>query len=127
MMKKSIVRPETSQLAENALKEHKKKVGEVILVAITPRTTIELPANLSQAESVSLLFSTAFDMSVDLNILDNEIKTRNDIVHRFGHTKKGEEICFIKDNVLFLIAKVNNIVEKIAKEMKATLVKGMTE
>lgn len=50
MMKKSIVRPETSQLAENALKEHKKKVGEVILVAITPRTTIELPANLSQAE-----------------------------------------------------------------------------
>lgn len=50
MMKKSIIRPETSQLAENALKEHKKKVGEVILVAITPRTTIELPANLSQAE-----------------------------------------------------------------------------
>lgn len=49
-MKKSIVRPETNQLAENALKEHKKKVGEVILVAITPRTTIELPANLSQAE-----------------------------------------------------------------------------
>ena len=33
-MKKSIVRPETSQLAENALKEHKKKVGEVILVAL---------------------------------------------------------------------------------------------
>ena len=27
-----------------------RKVGEVILVAITPRTTIELPANLSQAE-----------------------------------------------------------------------------
>ena len=50
MMKKSIVRPETNQLAENALKEHKKKDGEVILVAITPRTTIELPANLSQAE-----------------------------------------------------------------------------
>ena len=50
MMKKSIVRPETSQLAENALKEHKKKVGEVILVAITPRTTIQLPPNLSQPE-----------------------------------------------------------------------------
>ena len=50
MMKKSIVRPETSQLAENALKEHKKKVGEVILVAISPRRTIERPATLSQAE-----------------------------------------------------------------------------
>ena len=44
MMKKSIIRPETgssNQLTENAIKEHKKKVGEV---------TIELPANLSQAE-----------------------------------------------------------------------------
>lgn len=53
MMKKSIIRPETGssyQLTENALREHKKKVGEVILVAITPRTTIELPAYLSQAE-----------------------------------------------------------------------------
>ena len=53
MMKKSIIRPETgssNQLTENAIKEHKKKVGEVILVAITPQTTIELPAHLSQAE-----------------------------------------------------------------------------
>lgn len=53
MMKKSIIRPETgssNQLTKNAIKEHKKKVGEVILVAITPRTTIELPAHLSQAE-----------------------------------------------------------------------------
>ena len=53
MMKKSIIRPETgssNQLTENAIKEHKKKVGEVILVAITPRTTIELPAHLSQVE-----------------------------------------------------------------------------
>lgn len=53
MMKKNIIRPETgssNQLTENAIKEHKKKVGEVILVAITPRTTIELPAHLSQAE-----------------------------------------------------------------------------
>lgn len=53
MMKKSIIRPEigsSNQLTENALKEHKKRVGEVILVHITPRTTIELPAHFSQAE-----------------------------------------------------------------------------
>lgn len=31
MMKKSIVRPETSQLAENALKEHKKKLEKLFL------------------------------------------------------------------------------------------------
>lgn len=52
MMKKNI-RQETNasnQITENALKEHKKRVGEVILVAITPRTTIELPANLSPDE-----------------------------------------------------------------------------
>ncbi len=40
----------SSQLTKNALKEHKKRVGEVVLVAISSRTTIELPANLSQAE-----------------------------------------------------------------------------
>ena len=40
----------SSQLTKNALKEHKKRVGEVVLVAISPRTTIELPANRSQAE-----------------------------------------------------------------------------
>lgn len=31
MMKKSIVRPETSQLAENTLKEHKKKLEKLFL------------------------------------------------------------------------------------------------
>ena len=53
MMKKSIIRPETgspNQLTETAIIAPKKKVGEVIIVEITPRTTIELPAHLSQAE-----------------------------------------------------------------------------
>ena len=71
MMKKSIVRPETNQLAENALKEHKKKVGEVILVAITPRTTIELPANLSQAEIAERVDCTVPKYnSVDFSSID---------------------------------------------------------
>jgi len=46
-------------LSLHALKEHKKKVGEVILVAITPRTTIELPANLSQAEIAEAMNNAA--------------------------------------------------------------------
>lgn len=53
MMKKGMIRPESiasNQLIENTLKEHKKRVGEVVLIAITPRTTIELPAHLSQTE-----------------------------------------------------------------------------
>lgn len=40
----------SNQLIENSLKEYKKSVGEVILIAISPRTTIELPAHLTQAE-----------------------------------------------------------------------------
>lgn len=40
----------SSQLTENAIKEYKKGLGEMILVAITPRTTIELPANLTKEE-----------------------------------------------------------------------------
>jgi len=36
--------------AELALKEIKEKSGDMILIAISNRTTIELPAHLSQAE-----------------------------------------------------------------------------
>jgi hypothetical protein len=35
---------------ESLLKEIKEKAGEVVRIAITDRTTIELPAHLSQAE-----------------------------------------------------------------------------
>lgn len=49
-MKKENVMVSSNQLTQNALKEHKRKVGEVVLVAISPRTTIELPASLSLEE-----------------------------------------------------------------------------
>lgn len=39
-----------SQYTEIAIKEYKKKQGDMIQVAITPRTTIELPAHLTQDE-----------------------------------------------------------------------------
>lgn len=39
-----------NQLIENSLKEYKKSIGEVVLIAVGPRTTIELPASLTQAE-----------------------------------------------------------------------------
>lgn len=54
MMKKSnVMRSEmysSGQMTENVLKEYKKSIGDVIMVAITPRTSIELPAHLSKAE-----------------------------------------------------------------------------
>ena len=46
-------RNQANQLIENSLKEYKKSIGEVILVSVGPRTTIELPASLTQAERES--------------------------------------------------------------------------
>ena len=53
MKKGNMIRSEmnsSNQLTENVLKEYKKSVGDVVLVAISTRTSIELPAHLSQAE-----------------------------------------------------------------------------
>lgn len=43
-------RQSSAQTIENALKEHKKRVGEVVHVTISARTTFEFPAHLSEAE-----------------------------------------------------------------------------
>ena len=48
IMKTGVISP--NQQAENMLNDYKKKVGEVVLVAITPRTTIELPASPAERE-----------------------------------------------------------------------------
>lgn len=53
MEKDKVIRSErisSNQLAENALKEYKKRIGEVVHVAISARTTFEFPAHLSQEE-----------------------------------------------------------------------------
>lgn len=52
MKKGSVVREfaSSSQMTEHAIKEYKKGLGDVVLVAVSARTTIELPAHLSQAE-----------------------------------------------------------------------------
>jgi hypothetical protein len=44
------VRTSVAQQAESVLKNAKEKAGDVIHVSISERTTIELPANLSQEE-----------------------------------------------------------------------------
>lgn len=48
-----MARTEVNQLNKSTkqiLKEHKERVGDVVLVKITDRTTIELPAGLSREE-----------------------------------------------------------------------------
>ena len=47
------VRPEkyqSMQSVDNVLKEYKKKVGEVVHVTISARTTFEFPADMPQEE-----------------------------------------------------------------------------
>lgn len=43
-------RTSANQQVESLLKDIKKQAGDVVLVQITDRTTIELPAHLSQEE-----------------------------------------------------------------------------
>lgn len=53
MGKENVIRPERqspAQVIENAIKDHKKRVGKVEHVAISSRTTFEFPAGLSQEE-----------------------------------------------------------------------------
>ena len=50
----------SSQFTANVIKEYKKGLGDVVLVAITPRTTIELPAHLTQAEITSRIILPFF-------------------------------------------------------------------
>lgn len=53
MEKSHTVRSErlsSAQQIEGALKEHKKRVGETVHVAISSRTTFEFPVNLSLEE-----------------------------------------------------------------------------
>ena len=44
-------RNQANQLIENSLKEYKKSIGEVILVSVGPRTTIELPSDTGRERS----------------------------------------------------------------------------
>ncbi|MDL2262949.1 hypothetical protein LJC11_05565 [Bacteroidales bacterium OttesenSCG-928-I21] len=41
---------DSSQQTKKTLQEHKNKTGEMVYVSISPRTTIGLPAHLSQEE-----------------------------------------------------------------------------
>ena len=45
----------SSQFTANVIKEYKKGLGDVVLVAITPRTTIELPQSETLGDCVKIL------------------------------------------------------------------------
>lgn len=68
---------------------------------------------------VKKLFKAAFNINVNLKLLEEELDTRNDIAHRFGHTTTGREVTVTADDVKALIAKVDKIVHKTAAQINA--------
>lgn len=70
-------------------------------------------------KAVKGLFQEAFGVNVDLSPLDNELKIRNDIMHRFGHTESGEDITVTVDDINALIAKIDCVVQQTERQISA--------
>ena len=70
--------------------------------------------NIKQVKDI---FFNAFDINVDLGILEDEINMRNDITHRMGYTVKGKAIVITDSDVLALIGKIDKIVESLTLEI----------
>lgn len=68
---------------------------------------------------VRVLFQEAFGIDVDLSLLENELKIRNDIIHRFGHTDSGVDIDVTVDDITALITKVDGLVRETAKQISS--------
>ena len=69
-------------------------------------------------EQIKTIFYTAFDINVDLSCLDYEIDIRQDIVHRVGYNKKGDNVQITKDDILALNDKIDKLVEDITLKIK---------
>ena len=65
------------------------------------------------ATLVGKIYKAAFDMDVDLNNIEDELKIRHDIVHRAGYTKEDRLIQITKDDVMALKDKIDYLVDNI--------------
>lgn len=68
-------------------------------------------------EQVKTIFDTAFNINVDLSVLDYEIGMRQNIVHRAGYTTGYLPIQITKENVIALNNKIETLVEQITKDI----------
>lgn len=72
-------------------------------------------------KQVKDIFHRAFNINVELDLLEDEINMRNDITHRMGYTVKGKPIVITDSDVLALIGKIDIIVENLNLEIKKNL------
>lgn len=69
-------------------------------------------------EQVKTIFDTAFNISVDLSVLDYEIGVRQNIVHRAGYTTGYSPIQITKEDVMALSSKIDVLVDDIKLKIK---------
>lgn len=70
-------------------------------------------------KAVRSLFCEAFGIDVDLSPLEVALDVRNDIMHRFGHTKWGADVVISLEEVQALIQSVDGIVKSTARQIIA--------
>ena len=70
------------------------------------------------ATLVGKIYKAAFDMDVDLNNIEDELKIRHDIVHRAGYTKEDRPIQITKDDVMALKDKIDYLVDNITLKIE---------
>lgn len=68
-------------------------------------------------KSVKELFHSAFGIDVDLSPLEDSLKIRNDIMHRFGQTSSGSEVVVMVKDIEALIGIVDSIVHETARQI----------
>lgn len=66
---------------------------------------------------ISELFSIAFDISVDFCSLKRPLDVRHDIIHRFGHSVKGNVVTISENDVKSLLEMVDGFVTTISSQI----------
>lgn len=87
---------------------------------IQERTFIEQAEHIlyHRTDDVSELFLKAFGISIDLSFLNDYLPVRHNIVHRFGYTVNSELVLMPKEQVLYFIKGVNELVSEITVKMR---------
>ena len=70
------------------------------------------------ATLVGKIYKAAFNMDVDLNNIEDELKIRHDIVHRAGYTKEDRPIQITKEDVLALNEKINGLTDDLTQKIR---------
>lgn len=69
------------------------------------------------AAFVKTIFQVAFGITVQLDSLEDELKKRHDIVHRFGYDISGNSVLVTRDEVLTLLTNIAAIADDVSRQI----------